>query len=85
MKQENSCIKETGGFLEKLRAKEEIPKGAILVTADMVELYPSIPHDEGLKVLRNHHDKFNDETVPTEDIINPPYACKLWTTSKQSS
>ena len=29
MKQGNSYIKDTGGFLEKLRAIGEIPKGAI--------------------------------------------------------
>ena len=69
MKQGNSYIKDTGDFLEKSRAIEEIPKGDILVTADVVGLYPSFPHDEGLKVLRNHYDKFIDKTVPTEVII----------------
>ena len=69
MKQGNSYIKDTGDFLEKLRATGEIPKGAILVTADLVGLYPSIPHDEGLKVLQSQYDKFIDKTVPTEDII----------------
>ena len=69
MKQGDSYIKDTGDFLEKLRALGEIPKGAILVTADIVGLYPSIPHDEGLRVLRNQYVKFIDKTVPTEDII----------------
>ena len=55
--------------LEKLRTIGEIPKGAILVMADVVGLYPSITHDEGLKVLRNQYDKFIDKTVPIEDII----------------
>ena len=36
MKQGNSYVKDTGDFLEKLRAIGEIPKGAILVTADVV-------------------------------------------------
>ena len=62
-------IKATGNFLEKLRATGEIPKGAILVIADVVGLYPSVPNDECLKVLRNQYDKFIDKTVPTEDII----------------
>ena len=69
MKQGNSYIKDTGSFLEKLRAIGEIPKGAILVTADVVGLYPSIPHDECLKVLRKQYDKFVEKTVPTEDVI----------------
>ena len=65
MKKGNSYIKDTGGFLEKLRAIGEIPKGVILVIADVVGFYPSSPDDEGLEVLRNKYDKFIDKTVPT--------------------
>ena len=35
----------------------------------MFGLYPSIPHDGGLEVLRKHYDKFKEKMVPTEDII----------------
>ena len=69
MKHGNSYIKDTGDFLEILRAIGKIPKEAILVTADVVRLHPSIAHDEGLKVLRNQYDKFIDKTFPAEDII----------------
>ena len=69
MKQGESYIKDTGDFLEKLKRVEGIPKGAILVTADVVGLYPSIPHDGGLEILRKQYDKFKDKMVPTEDII----------------
>ena len=31
---------------------------AILVTADVVGLYPSIPHNEGLEVLKKQLDNF---------------------------
>ena len=64
MTQGNSYIKDTGDFLEKLRAIEEMLKGAILVTAHVKGLYPSIPHDKGLKVLRNQYDKFIDKNRP---------------------
>ena len=37
----------------KLKAAWEISKGAILVTADVARLYPSIPHSEGLNILKN--------------------------------
>ena len=40
-----SYIKDTTDFLEKLG---NIPSNAISVTADVVGLYPSIPHDAGL-------------------------------------
>ena len=67
MKQGESYVKDTGDFLDKLKTVGEIPK--ILVTADMVGLYPSIPHDGGLEVLRKQYDKLKDKIVPIEDII----------------
>ena len=69
MNQGNSYIKDTVDFLEKVRPIGEIPQGAILVTAEVVGLYPSIPHEKYLQVLRKQDDKFIDKTVPTEDII----------------
>ena len=68
-KQGESYIKDTGDFLEKLKSIGQIPKGAILVTVDVVEFSPSIPHDGGFDVLRKQYDKFMDKIVPTEDII----------------
>lgn len=41
-------IKDTNDFLRKLIDIGTIPKEAILVTIDVVGLYPHIPHDEGL-------------------------------------
>ena len=49
MKQGELYIKGTGDFLEKLKRVDEI-----LVTAHMVGLYTSIPHDGGLEVLLSH-------------------------------
>ena len=43
--------------------------GEILVTTDMVGIYPNISHIEGLEVLRKHYHKFLHKKVPTEDII----------------
>ena len=69
MKEGKSYIKDTPDFLDKLKDLGEIPEGAILVTADVVRLYPSIPHTEGLDVLCKQYDKFLHKKVPTEDII----------------
>ena len=52
MKQGELFIKDTGGFLKKSQTVDEIPKGAKLVTAGIVGLYPSVPHDGGLEILR---------------------------------
>ena len=53
MKQGESYIRNIGNFLAKLMTAGEVPKEAILVTADVVGLYPSIPHNEGLDILKN--------------------------------
>ena len=42
---------------------------AILVTADVVGLYPSIPHNEGLEVLKKQLDNFYEKSIPTEDLV----------------
>ena len=52
MKEGKSYIKDTADFLDKLKDLGEVPEGAILVTADVIGLYHSIPHTEGLEVLR---------------------------------
>ena len=46
MKQGDTCIRGTGYFLAKLKAAEEVPRGATLVTADVAGLYPSILHSK---------------------------------------
>ena len=51
MKSGVSYIKDTNDLLFKLNNLGKIPENACLVTADVVRLYPSIPHDEGLEVL----------------------------------
>ena len=47
-----SYIKDAADFLKKLQNMEKIPQDSILVTADMVDWYPSIPHNAGLETLK---------------------------------
>ena len=68
MKQGEFYIKHTGDFLAKLKAAGEVPEGAILVTADVVGLYPSIPHSEGLDILKKQYENYPNKKVSTEDI-----------------
>ena len=46
-----------------------VPDNAIMVTADVVGLYPSIPHDEGLDALKDRLEKRVDKKVPTADLV----------------
>ena len=46
-----SYIKASDGFIKKTKNISTIPKDSILVTADVMRLYLSIPHEAGLKTL----------------------------------
>ena len=60
-------IKDTNDFLPKLKNLKKVPNNAI--TADVVGLYPSIPHNEGLEVLKKQLDNFYEKSIPTEDLV----------------
>ena len=47
-----SYIKDSGDFINKTKNLSTIPHNVILVTADVVGLYPSIPHEAGLELLQ---------------------------------
>ena len=69
MQESWSYIKDSGDFLKKVKYLGQIPDGAILVTADVVGLYPSIPHKAGLETLRRGLNERETSEIPTEDIV----------------
>ena len=64
-----SYIKDTNEFLLKLKNLRKVPDNAILITADVVGLYPNTPHNEGLEVLKKRIDNFYEKSIPTEDLF----------------
>ena len=68
MEESWSYIKDSGDFLKKIKNIGKIPEGAILVTADAVELYPNIPHGVGLEALRKRLNERETPRVPTEEL-----------------
>ena len=64
-----SLTLKTGHFLEKIKTLGCIPDNALLVTADVVGLYPSIPHQAGLIALNEALDKKLSKKIPTDDLI----------------
>ena len=64
-----SYIKDSGDFLKKIRDVGNIPENAILVTADVVGLYPNIPHNAGLKALTNMCEAREHKAVSTDDLV----------------
>ena len=49
MKSGKSYVRDTGDFLEKIKSLVRILEDEFLVTAEVVGLYPSIPHNAGLE------------------------------------
>ena len=59
-----SCITESDDFLFKYKSIAKIPKGDMLVTGEVVGLYPGTSHGADLEALRKRLIK-----RPTEDIV----------------
>ena len=63
-----SYYKDSNNFKSKIK-NINIPHDALLVTADVVGLYPNIPHEVGLSALREALDKRTRKEIPTENRI----------------
>ena len=68
MRKRWSTIKDSQDFINKSHKLGKIPDNAILVIADVVSLYPSIPH-VGLRALKEALDKQEQKKIPTEDLM----------------
>ena len=64
-----SYIKDSNNFIKKIKHKKNIPDNAILVTADVVGLYPSIHHEAGLRALKEALDRRKEKKISSEDLV----------------
>ena len=48
-----SYIRDSADFINKMKRIGKVPEGSFLITADVVGLYPSIPHKEGILALKS--------------------------------
>ena len=58
-----SYLKNSGDFIKKLKNIDHIPQDAIMVTANVVCLNPSIPQEAGLKALRKTLDNRENKKI----------------------
>ena len=65
-----SFIKDIQHFLQVLRDLGRLPERAILVTADVVGLYPHNPHEEGLNTMREALGRSGNSSIPVEDLVD---------------
>ena len=61
-------VEDTRDFLCRLNDLPEIPENAIIVTFDVVGLYPNIPHKERLEIMKNFLNERDDIPVSTESL-----------------
>ena len=66
-----SYIKGSEDFLRKIKQIGNLPENSIIVSihADVVGLYPSIPHELGLKALEEALEKRESKQTSTDDLI----------------
>ena len=64
-----SSIKDTNGFLKKLRSLTNLPTDIILCSVDAVGLYPNIPHDKGLSARQKRLELRREKKVSTSTIV----------------
>ena len=68
-------IRHSGDFIDKIKRIQNIPKDAILVSADLIGLYPCITHVAGLKALKNALDARENKSIPTEKTFENGRTC----------
>ena len=62
-------IKDSGDFLKKIKHLVSFPENAILVTPDVVGLYPSIVHDAGLQAHEEALENRNHKQISTGKLV----------------
>ena len=64
-----SYIKDTEDFLKKVQNMGKSPQGSILVTADVIGLYPTVPHNAGLKTLKDALDCRQNKKISIDMLV----------------
>ena len=62
-------LKDSGEFLKKIKNLGSLPENPILVTADVVGLYPSIPHEADLQALDEALENRNNKQICTGKLV----------------
>ena len=57
--------------MQRLNQIGDIPENALLVSFDVIGLYPHIPHNQVVEIMRRFLDKREDQSVTSESL------CKL--------
>ena len=69
MREGMSYMKDSNDFMHKIRDLKDLLNDALLVKADVVGLYISIPHEAGLQVLKEVLKPRKDKKISTNDLV----------------
>ena len=69
MQTEWSDIRDSKDSINKIKNSKNIPCNSILVTVDVVGLYPSIPFESCLNTVKEPFENRERKSVPTSDIL----------------
>ena len=59
-----SYIRDSGDFIDKMKRIGKVPEGSVLVTADVIALYPRIPHKERILALKSKLEEQTSSKFP---------------------
>ena len=69
MQTEWSYIRDSKDSINKIKNSKNIPSNSILVTVDVVGLYPSVPFEWCLNTVKEPFENRERKSVPTSDIL----------------
>ena len=64
-----SYVNDSNDFINKTKNLKDIPRDTLLVTADVVGLYPSVFHEAGLRAMNEALDKRENRNKSINDLI----------------
>ena len=62
-------LKDSNNFIKKRKHLKNIPDNVLLVTADVIGLYPSVPHEAGLSALKEVLDRQEEKNISIEHFV----------------
>ena len=63
-------LEDTRDFVNRIQDLSDLPESSILVSFDVVGLYPHIPHEEGIKTIAEYLETREDKTVSTKSLCD---------------
>ena len=57
-------------YINRIQDLSDLPESSVLVSFDVVGLYPHIPHEEGIKTIAEYLETREDKTVSTKSLCD---------------